>query len=139
MDEDRLKHSYAVAMKMTEFGKKRGYSEEKIHELFLLGFNHDIGYQYGESEKHGEIGADILKHSGYKYWQEVYYHGKAGCLYKSEFLDILNAADMSIDKFGRDVGVEKRLEDVRIRYGKESIPYTNCVNLVNELKGKGDL
>jgi len=139
MDEDRLKHSYAVAIKMTEYGEKRGYSAEQIHELFLLGFNHDIGYQYGKSENHGEVGAEILKRSGYKYWQEVYYHGKANSLYSSEYLDILNAADMSIDKYGNDVGVEKRLEDIKCRHGIDSVPYTNCEKLVKELKDKGVL
>ena len=139
MDDNRLRHSYIVATKMVELGKKRFFSEEKLHELFLLGFNHDIGYEYGKSEEHGEFGAEILKRSGYKYWQEVYYHGKANSPYKSEYLDILNAADMSVDGCGMDVGVEKRLEDIKLRHGENSIPYINCVSLVKELKEKGVL
>ena len=35
MDNDRLKHSYEVANKMTELGKKKNLSEEDIHALFL--------------------------------------------------------------------------------------------------------
>ena len=139
MDVNRLKHSYTVAIKMVEIGKKRGYSEDILHELFVLGFNHDIGYEYGSSEEHGEVGANMLKQSGYKYWQEVYYHGKEDARYESEFLDILNAADMSVDGYGNDVGVDKRLEDIKNRHGKDSRIYTCCEKLVQKLKEKGVL
>ena len=59
--EDRVKHSLSVALKMIEIGKKKNLSEEQLEELFVLGLNHDIGYQFGNSENHNEIGAEILK------------------------------------------------------------------------------
>ena len=37
MDNDRLKHSYAVACKMIEIGKQRGLTTKELDELFLLG------------------------------------------------------------------------------------------------------
>lgn len=46
MTIDRLKHSYAVALKMQEIGKNLKLTEVQIKELFILGFNHDIGYHF---------------------------------------------------------------------------------------------
>ena len=134
MDEDRLKHSYAVANKMVYLGKKKNLNNKELEELFLLGFVHDIGYQFGSGDNHNKVGATILKESNYKYWREVYYHGKSDSEYKSLYLDILNTADMMIDKFGNDVGFDKRLEDIKSRHGKDSIPYKNCEKIINELK-----
>ena len=60
MDEDRLKHSIAVARKMIEIGRRYNLNEFELQELFVLGFNHDIGYdkrlediknRYGEESK----------------------------------------------------------------------------------------
>lgn len=40
MDEDRLKHSIAVARKMIEIGRRYNLNEFELQELFVLGFNH---------------------------------------------------------------------------------------------------
>ena len=134
MDNDRLKHSYAVANKMVELGKEKHLTDEQLQELFLLGYVHDIGYQFGTNENHNVIGGKMLKDNNYKYWKEVYYHGVSNSEYKSLYLDILNTADMMIDKYGNDVGFDKRLEDIKNRYGENSIQYNNCVKIVNELR-----
>ncbi len=134
MDYDRLKHSYAVANKMIELGKEKSLSEIELQELFLLGYLHDIGYEFGTNENHNVIGGNLLKERNYKYWQEVYYHGIPNSEYKSLYLDILNTADMMIDKYGNDVGFEKRLEDIKARYGKNSIQYKNCSKMISKLK-----
>ena len=49
MDEDRLKHSLAVARKMVEIGTEYNMNDDKLQDLFILGFNHDIGYEYGDN------------------------------------------------------------------------------------------
>ena len=134
MDNDRLKHSCAVANKMIELGKKRNLSEIELQELFLLGYLHDIGYEFGTNENHNVLGGNLLKESNYKYWKEVYYHGIPNSEYKSLYLDILNTADMMIDKYGNDVGFDKRLEDIKSRYGNDSTQYINCVKIINELR-----
>ena len=133
MDNDRLKHSYAVACKMIELGKERKLSDESLEELFTLGFIHDIGYQFGNNENHNMLGGNLLKDNGYKYWKEVYYHGVPNSDYKSLYLDILNTADMMIDKFGNDVGFDKRLEDIKNRYGEESKTYIDAKILIDKL------
>lgn len=109
IDENRLKHSLSVARKMVEISKKLNLDEDTQKEMFILGFNHDIGYEYDENNEHGKVGGIMLKNSGYKYWQEVYYHGEINIEYSSIYLDILNSADMQIDKFGNDVGFDGRL------------------------------
>lgn len=54
--------------------------------------------------------------------------------YTSLFLKILNKADMQIDKYGNEVGYTKRLEDIKNRYGKNSVTYKNAEMLVSELR-----
>lgn len=60
MDEDRLKHSIAVARKMVEIGKEHNLNDDELHDLFILGFNHDIGYEFGNNYNHEYIGGEIL-------------------------------------------------------------------------------
>ena len=75
-----------------------------------MGYNHDVGYEFSDEEiSHNVIGGKILKENGYKYWKEVYYHGEVDSEYKSMYLDILNKADMQIDKYGNEVGYEKKI------------------------------
>ena len=135
MDEDRLKHLIAVARKMIEIGRECNLSDNELKDLFVLGFNHDVGYEYGNNSNHAHIGGEILKRNNYKYWKEVYYHGDINSEYTSLFLEILNKADMQIDKYGNDVGYDKRLEDIKNRYGEESKTYSNAKILVQKIKG----
>lgn len=75
--------------------------------MFILGFNHDISYENGNNSNHGHIGGKIL-----------------------------NKADMQIDKFGKDVGYDKRLADIKNRYGENSITYKNAKILVSKLRSE---
>ena len=135
MDENRLKHSIAVARKMVEIARNKNLSDEDIKNCFIIGYNHDVGYEFAKSGiNHNIIGGEILKNSNFKYWREIYYHGEINVDYKSLYLDILNQADMQIDKYGNDVGYEKRLNDICKRYGKDSDVYLKCLNLVNQIK-----
>ena len=136
MDFDRMKHSLAVARKMVEIGNKLELNKEQLHELFILGFNHDIGYEFGTNESHNIIGGNMLKNSGYKYWQEVYYHGNPEAGYNSLYLDILIEADMKINKYGEDVGYEKRLEDIRNRYGSDAVQYNDALKIIDYLENR---
>ena len=134
MDNDRLKHSISVARKMVEIGKTYNLNDSELQELFILGYNHDIGYEFcSDNIEHNIVGGEILKENGYKYWQEVYYHGNPNAEHKSLYLTILNMADMQIDKFGNDVGYKKRLEDIKTRYGKDSIQYINAKSVIDSL------
>ena len=135
MDFDRLKHSISVARKMIEIGKTYNLNDIELQELFILGVNHDIGYEFSDKGlNHNVIGGNILKESGYKFWQEVYNHGNPDVNYSSLYLKILNMADMQIDKYGNDVGYEKRLEDIKSRYAENSKPYLCCKKIIDDIK-----
>ena len=139
MDEDRLKHSLSVARKMVEIAKEKNMTEEEIMNCFVLGFVHDIGYEYSNNGvEHNIVGASLLKDTGFKFYNEVYYHGQLDIDYSSIYLDILNQADMQIDKYGNDVGYDKRLEDIKSRYGIESNIYKKCRKLVDKVGEKNE-
>ena len=134
MDENRLKHSIAVARKMVEIAKSKNLSDEDIKNCFIIGYNHDIGYEFTKNgNNHNTIGGEILRNN-FKYWREIYYHGEINVEYKSLYLDILNQADMQIDKYGNDVGYNKRLEDIKNRYGKDSDVYNKCCKIVDKIR-----
>ena len=134
MDENISLHSLGVAKKMVAIGKSKGLKTSALNDLFTLGIVHDIGYEFGPGNEHQKLGGLVLKENGYRYWQEVYYHGVREDEYTSLYLDILNQADMQIDKMGKDVGYEGRLADIKSRYGEGSNVYASCVNLVNFIK-----
>ena len=136
MDNNRLNHSLAVAKKMVEIGKNYSLKYDELSDLYVLGFNHDIGYEYGNNSNHAHTGGKILKRNNYKYWKEIYYHGDINSEYTSLFLNILNEADMQIDKYGNDVGYIKRLEDIKKRYGENSTTYKNAKILVSKLRSE---
>lgn len=131
MDENRSLHSLGVAKKMVAIGRSKGLKLSELNDLFTLGIVHDIGYEFGPGNEHQKLGGLVLKENGYRYWQEVYYHGLIQNEYSSLFLDILNQADMQIDKNGVDVGYSGRLEDIKSRYKEDSKVYASCVELVN--------
>lgn len=135
MDTDRLKHSYSVGKKMIEIGKELKLNGDELSDLFVLGLNHDIGYEFSKDRiEHNKIGGNILKRNDYKYWKEVYYHGEITDEYDSLYLTILNQADMQIDKYGNDVGYDKRLDDIKNRYGEYSDIYKKCMSLVEKIR-----
>lgn len=135
MDEARLKHSIAVARKMVDIAKTRNLSKNDIDSCFIIGFNHDIGYEFTNNGiNHNKVGGLILKQSNFKYWRELYYHGEVNSEYNSVFLDILNQADMQIDKYGNYVGYDKRLEDIKCRYGEDSDIYVKCNELIEKIR-----
>lgn len=133
---DRLKHSIEVARKMRKIAIDNNMNEDDAENLFVIGLNHDIGYEFNNPNNHNKIGGEILKKTNFKFWKEVYYHGEIDCDYDSTYLKILNMADMQIDGKGNDVGYEKRLEDIKNRYGENSNVYKKCLKLVNNLKNK---
>ena len=84
MDENRLKHSIAVARKMVEIAKSKNFSNEDIQNCFVIGYNHDIGYEFTKNGiNHNIIGGEILKNNNFKYWREIYYHGETNIEYNS--------------------------------------------------------
>ena len=131
IDNDRNAHIFAVARLMKEKAKDVGLDEE---EMFTLGLLHDIGYEFGDSEEHHISGYNILTKQNYKYSKEVLYHGKPTDEYSSLALDLLNYADMHIDKKGNYVKYYDRLEDIKSRRGENSPHYQNSKKIIEGLE-----
>lgn len=140
MNENKLKHSIAVARKMVEIAKEYNFSDEELSNCFLIGYLHDVGYELAtDGRNHNKVGGEWLKKSGFKFWKEVYYHGEVNPNYQSIYLDILNMADMQIDGLGNVVGYEGRLEDIKTRYQEYPQIYQDCCKIVSDLKQKDNL
>ena len=131
----RLKHSLAVAQKMKELSDL--YSLDG-NEMFLLGLLHDIGYEFSScQEEHPEKGGILLKAQGYKYWKEVFYHGKAQNEYDSIELRLLNYVDFITNSDGIFVSFKERLLDIEDRYGIDSIQTKEATELMSMLLEQG--
>ncbi|MBQ9270932.1 MAG: HD domain-containing protein [Alphaproteobacteria bacterium] len=131
IDDNRYKHIRGVAELMAEIAP-----QDKEKEMFLLGMLHDIGYLY-QPKDHNFFGGNLLKEQGYKYWQEVYWHGVPDAEYTSYELDLLNSADMQINGKGELVSYAERLEDIAARYGNDSSQYLLAKKMVDYLNTKG--
>jgi hypothetical protein len=134
--QNRLQHILGVARKCKEYAIKLKPNDRKFAEdMFLLGMLHDIGYEFIENnELHACIGGEILKRSGYKYWQEVSAHGDETIENMSDELFILNCADISIGPNGEEFTFDERLSEIASRFGKEADAYKKCVVEVKKLK-----
>lgn len=132
----RIAHSKSVAELMYSFVDV--HKDEAKESLYTLGLLHDIGYMYGEPIGHSIRGGLLLKSMDFKYWQEVYYHGHIETNgYESTFLDILNWADLNVDSSGEVIGYSRRVCDILVRYGSDSINYISAIYLRASLEAKG--
>lgn len=132
--QDRLKHSIGVARKLYEMSLQRGWDVEKAKKMFVLGFVHDIGYEFADTQsEHADKGADVLKQCGFQFANEVLYHGKIQQEYSSDELYLLNVADFLVGSDGSPVSVEERMEGIAQRYGEESSQYIEAKRLAKQL------
>ena len=135
IDEKRVLHSLGVAKKMKNLANELfPENDEFANDMFILGLLHDVGYEFTASqEQHADVAGNTLKINGYKYWKEVYFHGKSDAKFESEALRILNLADLLTDVNGNQTTVQDRLSDVKERYGENSFAYKDFQKLANKL------
>ena len=109
ISDDRIKHMLEVARKARVIAlEKYNLSEEEANICFVIGLLHDIGYEFGSTEEHNRIGAELLKLTGFKYWQEIANHGEKSD-YNSLYSDILHEADLRISSTGEEISVKKTI------------------------------
>lgn len=134
--ENRWQHILGVARKAKEFALKMQPDNEKYaQDMFLLGLLHDIGYEFLETGKgHAAFGGEILRRSGYKYWQEVANHGYSENAPMTDELFILDCADMSVRADGQNCSMDERLEDIGNRYGTDSQAYQKAILEIEKLR-----
>lgn len=139
ISEMRMAHSVAVGRVVVELARQwGGYSEEQMEELFVMGYLHDVGYEFAaEAQGHAAAGGEVLRRAGFAYWREIAYHGVPACEYASRELDLLNAADMHTSPCGEYVSFEQRLADIAERYGEDDSRYRDAATVIEELRTKG--
>lgn len=122
ISEDRQKHIMAVARKMYDIVAANPEKFEITPEdAFLLGYLHDVGYEFAEKQTdHPSVGEHLLVRNRYKYTLEVGHHGIPQTDYSSEALSLLNYADMTTGPAGQDIAIEEWVEDIVARYGEDS-------------------
>ncbi len=154
ISENKLHHILGVARKAYRIAKDNGHDWEFCRKCFMLGWIHDVSYEFSEKAKeHPENSVELLSlicdNIDPKSYEAIKKHGK----YVSEMTEeyqILNMADMLIDTKGQEVDVMVRLEDIKARYGEYSDQYLtacdNCyrlgltaVNIAENITQKGDL
>ena len=136
INNNKMNHILAVARLMYQMAIDDGKDEEYARQMFLLGYVHDIGYEFcTKSPDHPNIGAQILEKSSYKYANQVLYHGKPNKanIEDQYAMDLLDKADLLIDHTGKYVGAKTRLEDIKNRYGEDSHQYINASTMVKRL------
>ncbi len=136
ISESRWQHILGVARKAKILADKlKPNNVQYAEDMFLLGIMHDLGYEFIESNaSHAAIGGEILKRSGYQYWQEVTQHGDETVDDMTDELFILNCADMSTGPNGEDFTFDERLKEIAQRFGKDADAYKKCVVEVEKLR-----
>lgn len=138
ISEDRLHHLLGVARLAYQIALNRGHDEKFARKMFLLGWVHDIGYEFSEkNEQHPDIGVDMILsiipyialedfiHS--ETYQALRKHGKYIVSDMTEEWLIITQADLQVNYKGQTVDVTKRLQDIANRYGEYSDEYlTAC-------------
>lgn len=136
ISNDRMQHSLAVARKMREWAKSMipSLPKDKCEELFMLGYLHDIGYEFTHNQDdHAHVGGEILNRQGFKYWKEVYCHGDPDADYWSDALHMLNIVNLTTDSNGKDVDAKERLDEIEKQCGKDSKQYINAEKLAKKI------
>lgn len=136
ISESRLHHMLAVGRKAYQIAKDMGESEEFCRRMFVLGFNHDIGYEFSKSRwQHAQVGANMLASVGVTNPYILSSVSNHGTIPPDETLSwrILNMADMQIDFKGNEVTAEQRLQGLREHYGGISEQYLQSLELCKHL------
>lgn len=134
ISNDRMMHILSVARQSYQIAKnKYELEEEDCRKAFVIGFLHDIGYEFSENNlEHPEVGRALIKETLGVELSEIEKHGDPDAE-QTLFLSILNEADMTVDSKGNVVSVEERLQDIVSRYSEDAIEYLRPLALAKKL------
>ena len=114
-------------------------------QMYMIGYLHDVGKAFFSISEHAVLGGVLLSGmmkdrvecgshcSPYSPAKVILQHGNPDPAERSGVLDLLNAADLSVDSSGKDIGWKARLEDIRSRYGAGSVEAAHAEALVRQL------
>ena len=143
ISEDRLHHIIGVARKAYQIAKEMLYTEDFCRKMFMIGWVHDVGYEFSKNEaEHARVSSDLLHQLvccnhpddtqiSLRTNYAIYYHGSCPDESLSHNLEwkIINMADMLIDSKGNEVTVYQRLDDIKDRYGEHSDQYITACDI----------
>ena len=135
ISENRTKHMLAVARKCYNLARiQYGQSEEFARRMFLIGYLHDVGYEFtANSEEHPQVAYDMIKSTFGVEIDSIRTHGDPEESCKSLEARILNTADLTTNNKGDDVSAAERIENIKINYGENSHQYKNAIKLAKKL------
>ena len=138
ISENRLHHILGVARKAYSLAKNMGYDEDFARRMFMLGWIHDVGYEFStKPTEHPDVSAkmylelfdDIIANDAKNTtYQTIKNHGRYTDNETIEW-KILNMADIQIDFDGKEVDVMTRLENIKDRYGEHSDEYLTACDI----------
>ena len=133
--QDKLNHILAVSRQAYNIAKRNGFDEEFARKCFMLGWTHDVGYEFcNKPTEHPEISVNLLESLGVldlKVWEAIKYHSAK--LKDSDEWKILTEADMTVSSKGKIVSVRERLNEIKQRYGQNSEQYLISKKICEEL------
>ena len=147
ISEERLHHILNVARECYKIAKSEGFHEDFCRKMFMIGWNHDVGYEFSVTqEEHPKISSEMIHQMvginnvydvliSKKANDAIYYHGKCPdeSLKRVNEWRILNIADMTIDSKGNKVTVSQRLDDIKNRYGEDSDQYLTAYDIACQI------
>ena len=125
-----------VAYKSYELARNVFKMEEDVARgLFLMGLTHDFAYAFVKNQTdHEHEGGRILELSGFNWAEAVFDHGDPDVDDWTDELLILNLADMTTSPNGEPITINQRLEDIKNRYGTDSVQATKARKLAERIK-----
>lgn len=134
ISDDRMMHILSVARQSYQIAKnKYQLNEEDCRKAFMIGFLHDVGYEFSETNlEHPEKGTELIRETLGVELPEIAKHGDPDAE-QTLFLSILNEADMTVDSKGNVVSVEERLQDIVSRYSENAVEYLRPLALAKKL------
>lgn len=121
LEDNRLSHMGGVAKRAADIALSLTGNADFAEEMFVAGLLHDVGYAFAGADRHGAAGGEALSRCGYKYSPAIAKHGNGVSLSLAE--SIINLADMTTSKDGRQVSMEDRLAEIENRFGAASREY----------------
>lgn len=133
--DNRLRHNLGVARECYNLAlHKYNFSEEKARGMFVMGFLHDIGYEFADNRKnHPSVSYEIILQLDKDMLLAIKNHGNSTLDEFSIFDKVLNNADLTVNSKGDNCSVEDRLNDIKIRYGDNSKEYNSALDLADKL------
>ena len=136
IDDNRLLHMREVGRLCYQLAADLfKWEESTCRQMFLMGFLHDVGYEFASNQSdHEFIGGELLAETNYTHSEPIRLHGNPNADLTDDRLFLLNLADMVVSGDGERIGFTRRLQGIADRYGSESEQYDRALRVINGLR-----